>query len=80
VTGESIAPLLTWLHEIYSIADNLLQKIHKWLAAPDPSSNQNDACKLRQPITGTWFVNGEEFKQWKNTLNSFIWLHGIRAF
>jgi hypothetical protein len=78
--GESIAPLLTWLQEIYSLADKLRRKIHKWLAAPDPSSNHNDTRKLRQPTTGTWFVNGEDFKRWKSALNSFIWLHGIRMF
>jgi hypothetical protein len=61
-------------------ADELRRKIHNWLSAPDPSSNHNDACKKRQPTTGEWFVGGEEFKQWKSDLNSFIWLYGIRMF
>jgi hypothetical protein len=61
------------------IADEL-QQIHRWLSAPDPSSNHNDACKMRQPTTGTWFINGEVFKRWKSDLNSFIWLYGIRTF
>jgi hypothetical protein len=62
------------------ITDELRQKIHLWLSAPDPSSNQNDARKKRQPTTGAWFIDGKKFKQWKHNVNSFIWLHGIRKF
>ncbi|KIM73804.1 hypothetical protein PILCRDRAFT_718806 [Piloderma croceum F 1598] len=60
-----------------NVTDELRQKIHLWLSAPDPSSNHNDACQKRQATTGEWFINGEEFEQWKSGFNSFIWLHGI---
>jgi len=60
--------------------DEHRQKILRWLSAPDPSSNYNIACKKRQPTTGAWFVEGEEFADWKKDLGSFIWLHGIRTF
>ena len=80
VAGMHVFAFLTQLSDISIIADELRQKIHLWLAAPDPSSNHNDACRKRQATTGEWFINGEEFRQWKSGLNSFIWLHGIRRF
>jgi hypothetical protein len=75
-----VSVFLTQLGDTFIIADELQQKIHRWLSAPDPSSNHNDACRKRQATTGEWFINGEEFKLWKSGLNSFIWLHGIRRF
>jgi hypothetical protein len=66
--------------QIYLITDKLRQKIHRWLAAPDPSSNHNDARSKRQPTTVAWFVDGDEFQRWKTDFDSFIWLYGIRMF
>ncbi|KIM84816.1 hypothetical protein PILCRDRAFT_370242 [Piloderma croceum F 1598] len=60
--------------------DELRQKIYRWLLAPDPSSNHNEACMKRQPATGTWFINGDAFINWKMHSNSSLWLYGIRAF
>ena len=54
------------------------EKIYGWLSAPDPSSNHNDACDKRQDFTGTWFVDGQPFSDWKNDPDSFILLYGIR--
>jgi hypothetical protein len=31
-------------------------------------------------MTGTWFMEGVDFAKWKNELNLFLWLHGIRTF
>jgi len=30
--------------------------------------------------TGLWFVQGDWFNDWKAGQNSFLWLHGMRAF
>jgi hypothetical protein len=54
------------------------KKIHGWLSAPDPSSNHDAACEKRQPNTGSWFIDGEAFAEWKSKPSSFLWLHGIR--
>src|SRR6202451_2575857 len=59
--------------------DPLREKIYRWLSPPDPSSNHNDACEKRQDSTGTWFVEGKQFADWKNDPNSFVWLYGIRT-
>ncbi|KAI9760249.1 MAG: hypothetical protein M4579_001763 [Chaenotheca gracillima] len=52
------------------------QRILNWLNAPDPSSNYNAACEKKQAHTGKWFLEGEEFKDWKEAANSFAWIHG----
>jgi hypothetical protein len=54
-------------------------QIYRWLSAPDPSSNQDDAFKKRQESTGTWFVDGGQFSDWKNIPGSFVLLYGSRT-
>ena len=47
-----------------------------WLSAPDPSINYQNACRSRHAATGLWFLESEEFSQWKMDANSILWLHG----
>lgn len=56
----------------------IVERINQWLVAPLPSSNHSTAMKKRQPSTGEWFTQSEEFEDWKMGTSSFIWLHGIR--
>jgi hypothetical protein len=58
-------------------ADNKLRDIRQWLAAPDPSTNHMRACKKHYKQTGGWFVNGDEFAQWRQEQCSKLWLYGI---
>jgi hypothetical protein len=51
-------------------------EIQKWLSAPDPSINYNNALKKRYERTGVWFIKGQAFADWKKQPNSFLWLHG----
>ncbi|KAF8514686.1 hypothetical protein JB92DRAFT_2811297 [Gautieria morchelliformis] len=53
------------------------QKIYDWLGAPDHQSKHRDACRARQKGTGSWFVNGAHFQDWRGAPHSFLWLHGI---
>lgn len=32
---------------------------------------------MRQKGSGLWFIQGQQFQEWKNTQQSFLWLHGI---
>ncbi|KAH0534081.1 hypothetical protein FGG08_007315 [Glutinoglossum americanum] len=59
------------------LADDHLEKIHRWLSAPDPSLNYNEARKKRQAISGAWFIGSKRFAEWKTQPDSFLWLHGI---
>jgi hypothetical protein len=52
-------------------------EIRRWLTLADPSTNYNSALQQRQGGTGTWFLQCEEFLQWKVKRNSFLWLCGI---
>lgn len=52
------------------------KEILDWLAAPDPSTNYQSACRSRHAATGSWLLEDEEFSQWKMDANSLLWLHG----
>lgn len=52
-------------------------KIHAWLSAPEPPTNQTKATKERQNDIGLWFAEGEYFAKWKMHAASRIWLYGI---
>ncbi|KAH7905753.1 ankyrin repeat-containing domain protein [Hygrophoropsis aurantiaca] len=53
------------------------EKILQWLAAPDPSVGYNAALEKRCEGTGSWFLTGEKFKQWKTTADVPLWISGI---
>jgi hypothetical protein len=58
---------------------NLFQKdIRSWLFPPDPSINQNIACRDHLDGTASWFIQSRMFKEWKTT-GSFLWIHGKRT-
>lgn len=54
-------------------------KIRKWLAGPDPSSNYNNALTKRHGGTGRWLIRNDVFRRWKQDSGSgsMIWLYGI---
>ncbi|KAF8522646.1 hypothetical protein JB92DRAFT_3268785, partial [Gautieria morchelliformis] len=58
-------------------AEEHRQKIYNWLAAPDHESKHRNARNVRQKATGSWFVGGEHFQEWRVAPHSFLWLHGI---
>ncbi|KAF7975428.1 hypothetical protein HWV62_9551 [Athelia sp. TMB] len=51
-------------------------KIHEWIKAPDISPSYNAARKKHQTGTGSWFLNGSQFSQWKAQPGSVLWLYG----
>ncbi|KAI0379596.1 hypothetical protein F5Y04DRAFT_290200 [Hypomontagnella monticulosa] len=53
------------------------EKIHQWLAAPDPSLNHVEALSKRQATTGSWLFGSSKFSDWKENSNSFLWMFGI---
>ena len=62
---------------VLSSDDELRSQIGKWLDPPDPSSNHVAALEKRCSETGGWFVDGEQFLSWKESVRSFLWIHGI---
>ena len=55
-------------------------KILEFFGTVDPAKNHHTAVKLRQPGTGVWFTDGQDFMNWVGTRNARLWLYGIREF
>ena len=47
-----------------------------WLSTTDPSINHLEQRRKHEPTTGDWFVQGRDLSDWRETPNSFVWLHG----
>ena len=52
-------------------------EIREWLKAPDTDTDHNIANELRQPGTGRWFVNSEQFCIFSSEPNSILWVKGF---
>jgi hypothetical protein len=61
----------------YTAREDQLRTIHQWLGPPDPSSNYHKALKQRQPGTGQWLLECEQYANWKENPASWLWLYGI---
>ncbi|KAK1754032.1 hypothetical protein QBC47DRAFT_414936 [Echria macrotheca] len=48
----------------------------EWISTTNPSLSHNLALKKREPDTGTWFLESDEFCNWLHSAG-FIWLYGI---
>ncbi|KAF1939184.1 hypothetical protein EJ02DRAFT_504930 [Clathrospora elynae] len=73
---------LTFYHiaassNLQPLRDLKLVKIREWLSAPDPSMNYQKALKQRQDDTGLWFLESDQYAEWRTDATSFFWLHGI---
>ncbi|KAF2111508.1 ankyrin repeat-containing domain protein [Lophiotrema nucula] len=60
-----------------STRETRLSRIQRWLEAPDPSSNYQEALRQRQNDTGLWFLDSEQYSRWKIENASSLWLYGI---
>lgn len=58
-------------------AESQLENLRRWLSPTDPSVNFNKAKELRNPGSGQWLLESEEYSQWKAEKNSLLWLYGI---
>ncbi|KAL9596235.1 MAG: hypothetical protein Q9219_005946 [cf. Caloplaca sp. 3 TL-2023] len=54
-----------------------MEKLLRWLSAPDPSTNLNAALRKRHDHTGVWLLESQKYLSWKAAQVSFLWLHGI---
>jgi len=50
------------------------------MTSVDPEADQVKYIHMKQDMTGLWFTEGEEFKNWTNTKKATLWLCGIREF
>lgn len=83
-TKDDVEAVQKKLHEIGEGVSklDLREKHHKirlWLSGPDPSSNYNRALRKRHAGTGSWLIEKEVFRNWKQDSGPgpIIWLYGI---
>jgi hypothetical protein len=61
--------------------DRLQQDVRNWLSPPDPWKNHNLARESRHGGTGTWWVEGDTYAEWKSSgARSLLWIHGKRPY
>jgi hypothetical protein len=54
--------------------------MYQWLDATNVIASHTRARKKCQKMTGKWLLNGEQFRHWSRSPNSFLWIYGIREF
>jgi len=53
-------------------------KMLQWLSISDPSVHHNRAIQQREPGTGEWLLDFDEYIRWKTRSRGLGWMHGIR--
>ena len=53
-----------------------VDKVQKWLSAPDSSRNYNEARKKHQKDTCSWFLDGTWFRDLQDKAG-ILWIKGI---
>ncbi|KAF2218170.1 hypothetical protein BDZ85DRAFT_313051 [Elsinoe ampelina] len=51
--------------------------ILQWLGGIDQTAKRKMLVQKREPGTANWFLQGVEYKSWKQGAGSSLWLHGI---
>ncbi|VUC35512.1 unnamed protein product [Clonostachys rosea] len=54
-----------------------VEDILEWLISIDYGPMQSDIIKLRQPETGQWFLNTDEYRMWVSGNNNTLYCPGI---
>jgi len=52
------------------------KEIIRWLDPPSPRYTHLDASAKHRPETGSWFLSGAEFAEWKSSPRSVLWIQG----
>lgn len=59
-------------------SDSERHDVLSWICKnSDPSTHHNNATRAREPETGLWFLESENFQDWTKH-SKFLWLYGIR--
>ncbi|KAN0107055.1 hypothetical protein V8E52_010563 [Russula decolorans] len=81
-SATSISRALVSMQEIVSKMnkaerDKVREDVRKWLSPPDPWKNHNLARECRHSGTGTWWIQGETYAEWKSSgPSSLLWIRG----
>src|SRR5260370_31183174 len=70
-----------WVHRARLTGDKMQQDVRNWLSPPDPWKNHNLARDSRHGGTGTWWIEGATYAEWKSSdAGSLLWVHGKRQY
>ena len=53
-----------------------LDSVLQWLDGSSCNKKHEDVISLRQPDTCTWLPETVQYREWRNTDDSFLWLQG----
>jgi ankyrin repeat domain-containing protein 50 len=85
VTGDNTRATLGIVQVVADIQESIedtkqrerRDRILQWLATTDPTTNHNAARDKHEPTTGSWLLESEGFRSWRDSANEFLWLHAI---
>jgi hypothetical protein len=60
--------------------DDEERKIMEWVSVISYSNAQIDTQKHRTPDTGNWLLKSKEYRDWKSSPGSILWLRGVGTF
>jgi hypothetical protein len=64
-----------------STGDKLQQDVRNWLSPPDPWKNHNLARGSRHGGTGTWWIEGDAYAEWRSpSAGPLLWIHAKRPY
>ena len=72
---NGIGKLNTKLDRVAKTAER--QKMLDSLGTLDPAKTRKTSSQLRQPGTGQWFLEGEDFQRWVQADRARLWMNGI---
>ena len=56
------------------------EQVLNWISCLDPTTNHQQASKLKTPATGQWLLDNREFQAWvqgQDGTSGRLWLHGM---
>lgn len=68
--------MLTAIYQLDLDRDELSQ----WLKPHDSYTNHLAAQRKKQTHTGTWFLRGEQYREWECGKIPLLWISGSRKF
>lgn len=63
--------------EIRVAIDEERQKVLNSIGPIGPHDHHEMDLKLRHPLTGLWFTEGDDFRTWLDNPDAMLWLYGI---
>jgi hypothetical protein len=68
-----------WGNRARFTGDKVRRDVRNWLSPPDPWKNHSIVHKSRHSGSGTWWIKGDAYAEWKYSgPSSLLWINGKR--